>query len=112
MRVFHCSLPITVLVGNRTYTLTAERRGSVFGEQKECELTVVVRKLRDTNPTNWRVELFVEVVDPELVEVAEDDVARAAGDEAGPVVEGLAVVRAEGPSPRFFISMRTTGFQT
>lgn len=32
------------------------------------------------------------VVDPELVEVGEDDVAGAAGDEAGPVVEGLAVV--------------------
>ena len=42
-----------------------------------------------------RVHLGLEVVDPEFVEVAEDDVARAVGDEAGPVVEGLAVVALE-----------------
>ena len=46
------------------------------------------------------VELGVEVVDPELVEVAEDDVRWAAGDEARPVVEGLAVMLGEvGDSP-------------
>ena len=50
---------------------------------------------RGSSSVHGRVHLGLEVVDPELVEVAEDDVARAAGDEAGPVVEGLAVVLLE-----------------
>lgn len=41
------------------------------------------------------VDLLVEVVYPELVEVAQDGVLGAAGDEANPVVECLAVVAAE-----------------
>lgn len=42
-----------------------------------------------------RVEVGVEIVDAELVEVAEDDVARAVGHEAHPVVERLPVVLLE-----------------
>ena len=41
------------------------------------------------------IHLRLEVIDAELVKVAEDNVARAVGDEAGPVVEGLAVVALE-----------------
>jgi hypothetical protein len=39
--------------------------------------------------------LGVEVVDPELVEVAEHDVGRAVGDEVEPVIERLLVVLGE-----------------
>jgi hypothetical protein len=44
----------------------------------------------------WGVDVRFEIVNPEFVEVAEDDVARAIRDEAGPVVEGLAIVFLEG----------------
>jgi hypothetical protein len=37
----------------------------------------------------------LELVNAELVEVAEDDLARAVGDKAGPVVEGLTAVALE-----------------
>jgi hypothetical protein len=38
------------------------------------------------------VELEVEIVDPELVEIAQYDVLRAVGDKVEPVVEGLPIV--------------------
>jgi hypothetical protein len=41
------------------------------------------------------VHLRLEVIDAELVEVAEDNVAWAVGDQAGPVIKGLAVVALE-----------------
>jgi hypothetical protein len=41
------------------------------------------------------IDLLVEVVDMERIEVAEDDIAGAIGDEARPVVEGLLVVLAQ-----------------
>jgi hypothetical protein len=37
----------------------------------------------------------VEIVNPELIEVAEDDILRAVGDEANPVIERLAVMLAQ-----------------
>ena len=47
--------------------------------------------------------LLVEVVDPDLVEVAEQDVARAVRDEVDPVVEGLPVVSLEALAARLHL---------
>src|ERR1035438_4807476 len=52
-------------------------------------------QVRDGDAVNRLMELDVEVVNPELVEVAEDDVGRAVGDEVEPVIEGLLVVFGE-----------------
>ena len=54
-------------------------------------------------------ELGVEVVDPEFVEVAEDDVGRAAGDDVGPVIEGLVIVLFEVCAARFHLDEDALG---
>jgi hypothetical protein len=43
-------------------------------------------------PVEGNVHLSVEVVDPELNEIAEDDIPRSARNETGPIVERLAVM--------------------
>jgi len=47
--------------------------------------------------------LLIEVVDPEFVEVAEDDAGRAVGDDVGPVIEDLVVVALELLAARFHL---------
>jgi len=69
------------------------RRG-LAGEE-EIQRAVVRGEIGEGDGADGRIHLRLEVIDVEFVEVAEDDVARAAGDEAGPVVEGLAVVLRE-----------------
>ncbi|TIT17691.1 MAG: hypothetical protein E5W70_31625 [Mesorhizobium sp.] len=44
---------------------------------------------------NWLVNLFVEVVNPELIEIAEDHVARSVRDGVYPVLKRLFVMRVE-----------------
>ena len=60
--------------------------------EQEVEGGVAGREVGDGHPVNRFVELGVEVVDPELVEVAEHDVGRTVGHEVEPVVERLLVV--------------------
>ncbi len=60
--------------------------------KQERQRPVAPRQVLDRELIDRRVHLGLEVVDPELVEVAEDDVARPAGHQAGPVVERLAVM--------------------
>jgi hypothetical protein len=50
---------------------------------------------RNVNLDLWAVDLVVEVVDPELIEIAKDNVLRAVGDEADPVIESLAEMLGE-----------------
>ena len=55
--------------------------------EKEVERGMAVGQVSHGDTVHGLVELGVEVVDPELVEVAEHDVGRAVGDEVEPVVE-------------------------
>ena len=55
--------------------------------EQEVEGGMAVGQVGDGDTVHRLVELGVEVVDPELVEVAEHDVGRAVGDEVEPVVE-------------------------
>ena len=66
----------------------------VAGEQ-EGERAPTGRQFGDVQRIHRGVHLRLEVIDAELVEVAEDNVARAVGDQAGPVIKGLAVVALE-----------------
>ena len=63
--------------------------------EQEVQRGVAGGQIGDGHAVNRLLELGVEVVNPELVEVAEDDVGRAVGDEVEPVVEGLLVVLGE-----------------
>ena len=56
-------------------------------------------------------ELLVEVVDPEFVEVAEDDVGRAVRDDVRPVVEGLVVVALQLRAAGFHLDEHALGSQ-
>ncbi len=51
-----------------------------------------VFQLGNLDPIDGGIHLGIEVVNPELIEVAKHGVARPPGNEARPVVEGLAVV--------------------
>jgi hypothetical protein len=71
-------------------------RGRRWGRHGDSERlwsgsALVLEELYDADAVQRFVELNVEVLDPEVIEVAEDDVVWAAGDEAGPIVEGLAI---------------------
>ncbi len=56
--------------------------------EKEVQRSVALGQIGDGHPVNRFIELGVEVVDPELVEVAEHYVGRAVGDEAELVSPG------------------------
>jgi hypothetical protein len=77
--------------------------------KKEIEGCVACGQVREREPVNRLVELGVEVVDPEFVEVAEDDVRRAVGDEVQPVVEGLLVVFGKLRGARFHFDEAAAG---
>jgi hypothetical protein len=63
--------------------------------REEGERPPALLEVREGQLVLGRVEVGVEVVNPELVEVAEDDVARASTGNAGPVAEGLPEVLLE-----------------
>ena len=62
-----------------------------------------------TKGLNEIEELRVEVVDPELVEVAEDDVGRALRNDVRPVVERLVVVLFEMLATRLHLNQHAVG---
>jgi len=64
------------------------------GEQ-EIERGVAFGQVGQRDLVHRLIELGVEVVDPELVEVAQGDVGRAVGDDVQPVIEGLLVMPGE-----------------
>ena len=63
--------------------------------KQEVQRCVALGQIADGHPVNWLIKLGVEVVNPELVEVAEYDVRRAVGNEVEPVIERLLVVLGE-----------------
>jgi hypothetical protein len=60
--------------------------------REEGERPPALGQVREGQLVLGRVEVGVEVVNPELVEVAEDDLAGAPADDTDPVIEGLAEV--------------------
>ena len=97
------------LARDRSWSLP--KTGVSFGGEQERQRAVAVGQLVELDRVHRRVDLVVEVVDPELVEVAEDDVAGrpGRGGSSSRRPGGSAAARS---SPRFFISISTTGFQT
>ena len=73
------------------------------GEQ-EIERGVAFGQVGQAHLVHRLIKLRVEVVNPELVEVAERDVRRAVGDEVEPVIEGLLVVFGELDPARFHLN--------
>ena len=69
--------------------------GFVVAGEEEGERPPARRQFGNGQRVHRGIHLRLEIIDAELVKVAEDDVARAVGDQAGPVVEGLAVVALE-----------------
>ena len=75
-----------------TATRSLPKTGSSLAGQQEREGVPAARQVVERDAVDRLVELAVEVVDPELVEVAEDDVRGPVGDQVNPVLERLAVV--------------------
>jgi hypothetical protein len=59
--------------------------GLVVAGEEEGERPPARRQFGNGQCVHWRVHLRLEVIDAELVKVAEDNVARAVGDKAGAV---------------------------
>lgn len=71
--------------------VVAEERLALAREEK-AERRVAVGEFFEPYSVYGLVKLEVEVIDPELVEVAEHDAAWSAGNGVDPVVEGLTIV--------------------
>jgi hypothetical protein len=71
------------------------------GGEEEGEGVVAGGEFLESEFVEGFVEVDVEVVDPEFIEVAEDGVLGAVGDEFDPVVEGLLAVEGEGDAAFF-----------
>jgi hypothetical protein len=54
-----------------------------------------LRQVGQRHGIDRRIHLRLEIVDPEFVEIAQHDIARPAGNQAGPVVESLPVMPGE-----------------
>ena len=76
------------------FVVELEDRGFRLGEE-EGERPPALRQFGQFQLVDRSIHLGFEIEDPEFVEIAQHDVARPVGDEAGPVFEGLAVVLAE-----------------
>ena len=63
-------------------------KGLEGAREQEVQRGVAGGQVGDGDAVNRFLELGVEVVDPELVEVAEDDVGRAVGNKVEPEVKG------------------------
>ncbi len=66
--------------------------GFGIARREEFERSPALRQILERERVLGRVEVRVEIVNAELVEVAEHDVTRAIGHEARPVIEGLTVM--------------------
>ena len=72
-------------------------------------VVAVLGEMGDGDLLEGFAELAVEVVNPELVEVREDDVLGAVGDEFEPVVKGLLVVLGEVLAAPLHLNEEATG---
>ena len=71
--------------------------------EKKIQRGMAVGEFADFDFINRFLKLGVEIVNPKLVEVAQDDEGRAMGNEVEPVVEGLLVVLRELGPARFHL---------
>src|SRR5207244_11714658 len=60
--------------------------------QKKIERSDVLRQSRERDAIDGVEQLRIEIVDPELIEVAENDIRRSLRNDMGPVIERLVVV--------------------
>jgi len=60
--------------------------------KEEIQRSMACQEVFDPEAIHWFVELGVEVVDPEFVEIAKNDIGRTMRDEVQPVVKCLLVV--------------------
>src|SRR5690606_25398207 len=65
------------------------------GREQKGQRTPPLGQLKQLEGVLWLVEILIEVVDAQLVEIAQHDVARAAGGETEPVFERLREVARE-----------------
>ena len=77
--------------------------GRELTREKKVERGMAGGEFADFDFINRLLKLGVEIVNPELVEVAQHDVGRAMGHEVEPVVEGLLVVLRELRAARFHL---------
>ncbi len=76
------------------HPVVVEERLLALGEE-EVEGRVAGRQLFQANAVHRLVELVIEVEDPELIEVAQDNIFGAVRDQVQPVFKGLAVMLLE-----------------
>ncbi len=94
----------------RDFFVVVAEGGAFAGGVQKAERSPAIGEFDEGDTVERFVELSaVEIVDPELVEVAEDDVLGTIGGEADPVVEGLAVV-ADEVGTAFFHFDQDNGF--
>ena len=88
--------------------VVVEDRG-LWRRQKKIEGADAAGQVRQFDAIDGIEELGVEVVNPEFIEVAEDDVGRALRDDVAPVVEGLIVVFLQVRAARFHLDEDAVG---
>lgn len=95
------------LAGN--FDAVVAQKGLGGGRQQKVEREAVVREVAKGNSVNGIEKLCVEVVNPEFLEVAEDDVGRSFWDDVSPVVEDLIVMFFEVLAARFHLDEHPLG---
>jgi hypothetical protein len=90
------------------HAVVAEDRVGRLG-QEESEGIDRLAEIAQKDALDRIEELLVEIIDPELVKVAEDHVARAIGDDELPVFERLVVVLLQLCAARFHLDERALG---
>jgi hypothetical protein len=66
-----------------------------IAREEESKRAVLFRQVFQRNGVDWSVQLSLEVVHPELVEIAENAIPWSLRNEAGPILESLGIVLAE-----------------
>lgn len=81
--------------------------GRELARVKKVQRGMAGGEFADFDAVHRLLKLGVEIINPKLVEVAQDDVGRAMGNEVEPVVEGLLVMLRELGPARFHFDEHT-----
>ena len=81
------------LAGDRLVVVAEDRL--LVGRKQERQRSPTVRQLGQGEAIDGRIHLGLEVVNPERIEVAKDDVARPARHQSRPIIERLPVMAHE-----------------
>jgi hypothetical protein len=73
------------------YAVVSENR-RLPNRQKKIERSDVVRQLGQCDAIDWVEKLRIEIVDPKLIEIAEDHEWRPMRNDVAPLVKGLVVI--------------------